>query len=222
MPNALPDTELELSDEWALQPDADNAHARPRRAWTPSAAALNNLADAAPSPPERAVSTDEVECIQSDEDWAFEQELTDDYFDTIMAIACSDPASRAEAFARLGERQLWRDAEISEYRSHKKNGTFGPPVDLPPGFRAIPCAGIYKLKRDGRYKYRIVVRGYHMKLGRDYNETFAPVAFAATLRSLFALAAKFDWEIKQGDVSTAFLCTNMDTEVYVTHAASGL
>ena len=54
-----------------------------------------------------------------------------------------------------------------------------------------------------------------MQSGRDFNQTFAPVPHLTTLRVLFALAAKFDWEIDQGDVSTAFLASDMDTEVYV-------
>ena len=33
-----------------------------------------------------------------------------------------------------------------------------------------------------------------MMHGRDYNETFAPVVRVGTLRMLFALAAKRDWE----------------------------
>jgi hypothetical protein len=32
---------------------------------------------------------------------------------------------------------------------------------------------------------------------------------------LLALAAKFDWEVKQGDVDTAFLCSDVDSEMYV-------
>ena len=54
-----------------------------------------------------------------------------------------------------------------------------------------------------------------MQQGDTYNETFAPVPNISTMRLLFALGAKNNWEIKQGDVATAFLCASMDTEVYV-------
>ena len=33
--------------------------------------------------------------------------------------------------------------------------------------------------------------------------------------AVLALAAKYDWEVKQGDVNTAFLCADMDTDVYI-------
>ena len=55
-----------------------------------------------------------------------------------------------------------------------------------------------------------------MREGIDFNRTFAPVANISNLRVLFALAAKGDWEIKAGDVSTAFLMVEIDAEVYIT------
>ena len=60
-------------------------------------------------------------------------------------------------------------------------------------------------------KYRAVIRGNLLMHRRDYHETFAPVVRVSTLRMLFALAAQHNWEIKQGDVPTAFLKSNMDT-----------
>ena len=54
-----------------------------------------------------------------------------------------------------------------------------------------------------------------MEPGRDYNETFAPVAKLTTIRLLFAIATEGDFEIKQGDVTTAFITTDIDTVIYV-------
>ena len=109
----------------------------------------------------------------------------------------------------------WRKAEISEFNSHVKNETFGPEQDLPDGFTAVIAGKVKIVKRDGRKKDRLVIMGNRMQSGRDYNQTFAPVPHLTTLRVLFALAAKFDWVIDQGDVSTAFLASDMDTELYV-------
>ena len=110
----------------------------------------------------------------------------------------------------------WRQAEIKEYRSHMKNATIGPPTHLPPGFKP-KCAGwTYKIKRDGVKKARVVIRGYLLMPGIDYNETHAPVIKLAVLRSLLAHACRKGWTITQADIETAFLAANMDTEVYVT------
>jgi hypothetical protein len=195
------------------------ASARPRRAWTPSAAALEHIANQPVEPP-----SDEMEeantalaltllpsHARSDISLASVQSIAH----TTTAAADRPPVDHYDAMRRK-DAAKWRASELSEYRSHVKNGTFGPPVALPPGRKAVPAAFVYKIKRDGRYKTRLVIRGYRMKEGQDYNATFAPVAHITTFRSLFALAAKHDWEIKQGDVSTAFLAPDMDAEVYIT------
>ena len=54
-----------------------------------------------------------------------------------------------------------------------------------------------------------------MSQGIDFNETFAPVPCMSSIRAILALAAKYDWEVKQGDVNTVFLCADMDTDVYI-------
>ena len=79
----------------------------------------------------------------------------------------------------------------------------------------MPCDCILKVKRDGIYKIRAIIKGFRMAKGLDYNETFAPVPCMAVIRFFLALAAHLDWEIKQGDVHTAFLCADMDTDVWV-------
>jgi hypothetical protein len=110
----------------------------------------------------------------------------------------------------------WRTAEIDECISHEENKVLGPATDLPRGFVAISTGLVYKLKRSGLKKARLIVHGYRMKAGVDFNETFAPVARVSSLRLLLAIACKYDLEIGQSDFKTAFLTAPMDTEVYVT------
>jgi hypothetical protein len=83
-------------------------------------------------------------------------------------------------------------------------------VPLPPDVVPITCKWVYKVKTkaDGsieRYKARLVARGFQQSYGRDYEETFAPVAHMTTVRTLIAIAVIRSWTISQMDVKNAFL-----------------
>jgi hypothetical protein len=64
-------------------------------------------------------------------------------------------------------------------------------VPCPPRVCPITCKWVYKVKTcsDGsfkRYKARLVARGFQQEQGRDYDETFSPVAHMITI-TLFLL-----------------------------------
>jgi hypothetical protein len=93
-------------------------------------------------------------------------------------------------------------------------------VPLPANRKAVGTRWVYdvKVKSDGsieRYKARLVAQGFSQKQGVDYNETFAPTMHMKTARVLLALAAENQLEVKQYDISTAFLHASLREEVYV-------
>ena len=202
-----------------------NPNPRPRRGFTPSDAFLRNLPDQDQPPGESKVAHnththpahvwDEMK-VEDEDAVAYLTEVPS-YIFTASESGPITPSTHPEAMSLpVTDAKEWRQVEINEFHSHKKNATFSGPVKLPPGFKAIPTAWVYKIKRCGRKKARVVLRGYLMKAGIDYNETFAPVPRISTIRMLISTAIKLDWDIVCADGETAFLNPKMDTEVYIT------
>jgi hypothetical protein len=139
-----------------------------------------------------------------------------DFIDSVFNAAEEEETPRLREALRGPHAEEWKTAVIKEFRSHQKNKTFGPALDkVPEGLKPIPFDVILKLKRSGLRKARGIIKGFFMQAGIDFNETFAPVPVVTTIRTLIAIGTKYDWEMLQGDVETAFLASDMDAEIYV-------
>ena len=196
----LPGPDVDTSDSFPLGPR------RSQRSWTPSGPCLEAIADEKTSAPVHTATSAEIA--------SFVEDVYATNHGPITYPSGSDPKNHREAMS-LPNADEWRISEIEEVNSHRHNKTFGPAVKLPPGFKAIPADWVYKTKRCSRKKSRIVLKGFHMKSGIDFNETFAPVAVIKSIRFLLALCAKHDLELLSFDIKTAFLSADMDAEVYV-------
>jgi Reverse transcriptase (RNA-dependent DNA polymerase) len=113
----------------------------------------------------------------------------------------------------------WRDAMKKEIRAIRDRDTFTL-VELPRGKRTIGNRFVFdvKSKADGRldkFKCRLVVQGFSQRPGIDYGETFAPVAHYESQRILMALAVKLGLKVRQADVLNAFLCGEIDVEIFM-------
>ena len=165
---------------------------RPTRGWHPSAQALRNIA---------ASSLD------------FDERPTTIYFESCFA---STEITDVLTALRGPDKEKWCESIGKEHAQHKKHKTLGPPQPQPPeGVKAIPFEILLKTKRDKTAKARGVIKGFHMQVGLHFNETFSPVPNISTLKFLFAIAAQLDWEVKTGDVNTAFLAPKIDTDIWV-------
>lgn len=137
-----------------------------------------------------------------------------------LLVTCNivEPTTYKEALASPHS-QEWIEAIEDEFNAHKRNGTWII-VDRPKQKSLMSTKWVFKVKTatDGsieRFKARLVARGFEQRAGFDYGETFAPVAKYETIRTLVALAAQFDLQIKQFDVTTAFLYGKLEEEVFI-------
>ena len=132
-----------------------------------------------------------------------------------VARSDNEPQSYKEAIA---DSTQWHAAIESELDSHIENWTWEM-GELLPGRREISSKWVLKTKVTAysslRYKARLVVRGFEQREGRDYQETFAPVAKLPKIIVLLALATHFDWEIYHMDFKIAFLYPELKDSVYM-------
>src|SRR5712672_2643424 len=90
------------------------------------------------------------------------------------AAISRDPATYKEAM-RGADAEEWTDTCHYEMDALSKNDTWEL-VELPAGRKAIKPKWVFKLKIDGRYRARVVAKGFTQIPDIDYDETFSPVA----------------------------------------------
>jgi len=114
------------------------------------------------------------------------------------------------------DKEKWEEAINEEKNFLKENKTWEV-IDLKKLKEEKPLTGkwVFKVKQDGRYKARLVIRGCEQEQGINYEETFSPVISTSALRSLFAIAAIKNYKIITFDIKTAFLYGNIEEDVYM-------
>jgi len=98
-----------------------------------------------------------------------------------------------------------------------------PRDSLPPDANVLPLKWVYRIKTDEHgnvledtgFKSRITPKGFKQKHGQDYFEVYAATGMYKTKRVGLSLAAKWDHELEQMDVPTAFLNADVDEDIYM-------
>jgi hypothetical protein len=129
----------------------------------------------------------------------------------------NEPRSLQEAMASPFAAQ-WTAAILEELGSLDKYGTYSI-VPRPRGRRVVGSRFAFKIKDaetlDPRFKVRFVARGFTQVHHVDYEDTFAPVVKATSVRLLLAHAAGNRLLVNKFDVETAFLNSVIDRTIYI-------
>ncbi|GJS86816.1 retrovirus-related pol polyprotein from transposon TNT 1-94 [Tanacetum coccineum] len=103
---------------------------------------------------------------------------------------------------------------------HHLSGPRGILVPPPENQTVIVTKWVFKNKLDengvvSRNKARLVAQGYNQQEGKDFDETYAPVARLESIRILLAYACAHDFKLFQMDVKSAFLNGFINEEVFI-------
>ena len=115
------------------------------------------------------------------------------------------------------EKQNWQIAIRKEIRSMINRGVWRK-IDrakIPENRRLIGNKWVFKIKRDGTYRARLVALGYSQIPGMDYTDIFAPAAHDVSFRIALArmMVEKLDSLVM--DVETAFLYGDIEEEIFM-------
>ena len=90
-----------------------------------------------------------------------------------------------------------------------------PKGKIPQEREPIGCKWVLKIKRDRRYRARLVCLRYTQVPGIDFQDNFAPVVNDMTFRTILTLTAMYNWKMTILDVETAFLYGDLKEDIYM-------
>jgi len=139
----------------------------------------------------------------------------------IAALEAQTPQTYRQAMASP-DAAKWKAALDKEMRSctEQEVWTLVRRDQLPAGANVLPCKEVFKLKLNEHgavveHKARFTPKGFRQKQGVDFFETFAHTGQYKTLRVALSLVAKWDHELAQFDVPTAFLNAPVEEDIYM-------
>ena len=131
----------------------------------------------------------------------------------------TEPKTFQEAwhFPIENDRDNWRAAIRKAIRSMINRGVWRKTdrAKIPKTRRLIGNKWVFKIKRDGTYRARLVALGYSQIPGVDYTDNFAPVTHNVSFRIALAIMMVGKFESLVMGVETAFLYEEIDEEIFM-------
>ena len=151
-----------------------------------------------------------------------ESESSEDSDDAILFTTeetTREPNTFEEAYLDLDpeRRSKWRSAIQKEINSMESCNvwTLIRKSTVPKGRKLIGNRWVFKEKRDGVFRARLVALGYSQIPGVDYMDNFSPVVAYSSFRVILLMIQKLGMEAWSLDVETAFLNGDLQEEIYM-------
>ena len=87
--------------------------------------------------------------------------------------------------------------------------------EVPHDRRCVKNKWVFKIKRNGVHRARLVACGYSQIAGVNFTDNFAPVINDVTFRILLIIVLLCGYDTKVIDVETAFLHGDLDEDIYM-------
>ena len=148
------------------------------------------------------------------EDW-----IQETCFISAVSSGPNEPKTFQEAWHSpvKEERENWQKAIRKEIKSMIDRGVWRKveKKNIPSNTRLIGNKWVFKIKRDGTYRARLVALGYSQIPGVDYTDNFAPVAHDVSFRIALPrmMVEKLDSLVM--DVETVFLYGDIEEEIFM-------
>ena len=136
-----------------------------------------------------------------------------------MVDLVKDPESFEEAYhhPEAGKKIMWRRAISKEFEDMEAKGVWEKfqKSEIPNGRNCIKNKWVFKTKRNGIFRARLVACGYSQIPGVDFQESYAPVINDVTFRIL--LVTMLTWNLigKVIDIETAFLHGDLKETIFM-------
>jgi hypothetical protein len=87
--------------------------------------------------------------------------------------------------------------------------------EMEPGRRCVKHKWVFEIKRNGRFRARLVACGYSQIPGVDFEQAYSAVANDVTFRIIIILMLVWKLSAIIFDVETAFLYGKLDRKIYL-------
>ena len=115
------------------------------------------------------------------------------------------------------KRESWRAAIRKEFSDMNNRGVWRKIKrrDIPSGRKIIGSKWVFKEKKDGVFRARLVALGYNQVPGVDFTDNFSPVVSDETIKLLIVIMLKKNWDSMMMDIETAFLEGKLTEKIYM-------